>query len=126
MVRARWQRMGTNTQMEERPQWCNEAAASKKQGMASQTKDATGQCIWGWVRSPLHCSTKACVFGFVKDPRKGSPMPPLTEFFDNVQLPTMPDVARDLVATMQDDDIPFEKVAEHLPPVADFVDVSVR
>ena len=119
-------------------------------------------------------------------------MPHLTEFFDNVQLPTMPDVARDLVATMQDDDIPFEKVrnaiardpaltaklirlansarfgleehvamllaeigleepkspsatiaslrekikralqldsawlAEHLPPVADFVDVSVR
>lgn len=45
-----------------------------------------------------------------KDPRKGSPMPHLTEFFDNVQLPTMPDVARDLVATMQDDDIPFEKV----------------
>ena len=35
-------------------------------------------------------------------------MPHLTEFFDNVQLPTMPDVARDLVATMQDDDIPFE------------------
>ena len=32
-------------------------------------------------------------------------MPHLTEFFDNVQLPTMPDVARDLVATMQDDDI---------------------
>ena len=96
-----------------------------------------------------------------KDPRKGSPMPHLTEFFDNVQLPTMPDVARDLVATMQDDDILFEKVllaeigleepkspadtiaslpeeikralpldsawlAEHLPPVADFVDVSVR
>ncbi|MFN4029676.1 MAG: HDOD domain-containing protein [Acidovorax temperans] len=106
-------------------------------------------------------------------------MPHLTEFFDNVQLPTMPDVARDLVATMQDDDIPFEKVrnasardaaltamlirlansarfgleepkspsdtiaslpeeikralqldsawlAEHLPPVADFMDVSVR
>jgi len=53
-------------------------------------------------------------------------MPHLTEFFDNVQLPTMPDVAPDLVATMQDDDIPFEKVAEHLPPVADFVDVSVR
>ena len=52
-------------------------------------------------------------------------MPHLTEFFDNVQLPTMPDVAQDLVATMQDD-IPFEKVAEHLPPVADFVDVSVR
>ena len=61
-----------------------------------------------------------------KDPREGSPMPHLTEFFDNVQLPTMPDVAPDLVATMQDDDIPFEKVAEHLPPVADFVDVSVR
>ena len=88
-------------------------------------------------------------------------MPHLTEFFDNVQLPTMPDVARDLVATMQGDDIPFKKVllaeigleepkppadtiaslreeikralqldsawlAEHLPPVADFVDVSVR
>ncbi|WP_374671832.1 HDOD domain-containing protein [Acidovorax temperans] len=96
-----------------------------------------------------------------------------------MQLPTMPDVARDLVATMQGDDIPFDKVrnaiardpaltamlirlansarfgleepkspadtiaslpeeikralpldsdwlAEHLPPVADFVDVSVR
>ena len=119
-------------------------------------------------------------------------MPHLTEFFADVQLPTMPDVARDLVATMQDDDISFEKVrnaiardpaltaklirlansarfglarqvamllaeirleepkspadtiaslpeeikralpldsawlAEHLPPVADFVDVSVR
>ena len=73
----------------------------------------------------------------------------------------MPGVARDLVATMQDDDILFEKVllaeigleeskspadtiaslreeikralpldsawlAEHLPLVADFVDVSVR
>jgi HD-like signal output (HDOD) protein len=37
-------------------------------------------------------------------------MPHLTDFFDNVQLPTMPDVARDLVSTMQDDDIPFEKV----------------
>ena len=37
-------------------------------------------------------------------------MPHLTEFFADVQLPTMPDVARDLVATMQDDDIPFEKV----------------
>lgn len=127
-----------------------------------------------------------------KDPREGSPIPHLTEFFDNVQLPTMPDVARDLVATMQDDNIPFEKVrnaiardpaltaklirlansarfgleeqvatlmaeigleepkspadtiaslpaeikralqldsdwlAKHLPPVADFVDVSVR
>ena len=35
-------------------------------------------------------------------------MPHLAEFFDNVQLPTMPDVARDLVATMQDDDILFE------------------
>ena len=45
-----------------------------------------------------------------KDPREGLPMPHLTEFFDNVQLPSMPDVARDLVATMQDDDIPFEKV----------------
>ena len=88
-------------------------------------------------------------------------MPHLTEFFDNVQLPSMPDVVRDLVAKMQGDDIPFEKVllaeigleeskspadtiaslpeeikralpldsdwlAEHLPPVADFVDVSVR
>lgn len=37
-------------------------------------------------------------------------MPHLTEFFGNVQLPTMPDVARELVATMHDDDIPFEKV----------------
>lgn len=106
-------------------------------------------------------------------------MPHLTAFFDNVQLPSMPDVARDLVAKMQGDDIPFDKVrnviardpaltamlirlansarfgleepkspadtiaslpeeikralqldsawlAEHLPPVADFVDVSVR
>ena len=37
-----------------------------KQGIASQTKGAAGQCIRGWVRSPLHCSTKACVFGFSK------------------------------------------------------------
>ena len=37
-------------------------------------------------------------------------MPELSEFFENVQLPTMPDVARDLIATMRDDDIPFEKV----------------
>ena len=88
-------------------------------------------------------------------------MPHLTAFFDNVQLPSMPDVVRDLVAMMQGDDIPLEKVllaeigleepkspadtiaslpeeikralqldsawlAEHLPPVADFMDVSVR
>ena len=37
-------------------------------------------------------------------------MPKVSEFFENVQLPTMPDVARDLIATMRDDDIPFEKV----------------
>ena len=37
-------------------------------------------------------------------------MPHLTEFFENVQLPTMPDVPWDLLATMQGDDIPFEKV----------------
>ncbi len=37
-------------------------------------------------------------------------MPHLPEFFDNVQLPSMPDVARDLVAMMQGDDIPLEKV----------------
>ncbi|MDA8454483.1 HDOD domain-containing protein [Acidovorax sp. GBBC 3334] len=37
-------------------------------------------------------------------------MPHLSAFFENVQLPTMPDVARELIATMHDDDIPFEKV----------------
>ncbi len=37
-------------------------------------------------------------------------MPKVSDFFENVQLPTMPDVARDLIATMRDDDIPFEKV----------------
>lgn len=60
-------------QMGARPQWCNEAAASKKQGMASQTKGATGRCIWGWVRSPLHCSTKACVYGFSKTHERAHP-----------------------------------------------------
>ena len=34
----------------------------------------------------------------------------IQDFFENVQLPTMPDVARELIATMKDDDIPFEKV----------------
>ncbi len=71
------------------PQWCvrggngwgqyadggmaaavNEAAASKKTGHGFETKGATGQCIWGWVRSPLHCSTKACASGFQR-PTKG-------------------------------------------------------
>lgn len=34
----------------------------------------------------------------------------ISEFFENVQLPTMPDVARELVTSMQDDEIPFERV----------------
>ncbi len=34
----------------------------------------------------------------------------IQEFFENVQLPTIPDVARELIATMKEDDIPFEKV----------------
>ena len=37
-------------------------------------------------------------------------MPQLSDLFADVQLPTMPDVARELIATMQDDEIPFEKV----------------
>ncbi len=37
-------------------------------------------------------------------------MADMQHFFENVQLPTMPDVARDLIATMKDDEIPFEKV----------------
>ncbi len=37
-------------------------------------------------------------------------MPKVSEFLENVQLPTMPDVARDLIATMRDEEIPFEKV----------------
>lgn len=36
--------------------------------------------------------------------------PALADFFEGVQLPTMPDVARELIATVHDDDIPFEKV----------------
>ena len=43
MVRALLQRIGTNTQTGARPQWYNEVAASQKQGIASQTKDAVGQ-----------------------------------------------------------------------------------
>jgi HD-like signal output (HDOD) protein len=37
-------------------------------------------------------------------------MPHLTEFFESVQLPTIPGVAKELIATMRDEDIPFEKV----------------
>lgn len=37
-------------------------------------------------------------------------MADIQAFFENVQLPTIPDVARELIATMKDDDIPFEKV----------------
>ena len=34
----------------------------------------------------------------------------LADFFQNVQLPTMPEVAQSLIQTLHDDDIPFEKV----------------
>ena len=34
----------------------------------------------------------------------------LADFFDGVQLPTLPDVARSLIETLHDEDIPFEKV----------------
>lgn len=34
----------------------------------------------------------------------------LAQFFEGVQLPTIPDVARELLATMRDEDIPLEKV----------------
>lgn len=37
-------------------------------------------------------------------------MADIQAFFENAQLPTIPDVARELIATMKDDDIPFEKV----------------
>jgi HD-like signal output (HDOD) protein len=37
-------------------------------------------------------------------------MPKVSEFFESVQLPTIPDVAHELISTMRDDDIPFEKV----------------
>ena len=37
-------------------------------------------------------------------------MADIQAFFENVQLPTIPDVARELIATMKDDEIPFEKV----------------
>ena len=37
-------------------------------------------------------------------------MADIQAFFENVQLPTIPNVARELIATMKDDDIPFEKV----------------
>ena len=37
-------------------------------------------------------------------------MPAIADYFQNVQLPTMPEVARLLVQSLNDDDIPFEKV----------------
>jgi HD-like signal output (HDOD) protein len=36
----------------------------------------------------------------------------LADFFEGVQLPTMPDVARELIATMHDEEIPFERVRD--------------
>jgi HD-like signal output (HDOD) protein len=39
-----------------------------------------------------------------------SPSSRMTDFFEGVQLPTMPDVARELIATMHDEDTPFERV----------------
>ncbi len=55
----------------------------------------------GWVRSPLHCSTKACVFGFSKTHERAPPSPlpffpplvthatPDRRFLRSVQLPSM-------------------------------------
>ena len=37
-------------------------------------------------------------------------MPAIAEYFQNVQLPTMPEVARLLVQSLRDDELPFEKV----------------
>jgi HD-like signal output (HDOD) protein len=37
-------------------------------------------------------------------------MPAIAEFFQNIKLPTMPEVAHSLIQTLHDDDIPFEKV----------------
>lgn len=37
-------------------------------------------------------------------------MPELEKFFENIQLPTVPGVAQELIATMRDEDIPLEKV----------------
>ncbi|WP_143226654.1 hypothetical protein [Acidovorax sp. 62] len=53
MVRALLQRIGTNTQTGARPQWYNEVAASKKQGIASQTKGAVGQGSLGMGAQPV-------------------------------------------------------------------------
>ena len=34
----------------------------------------------------------------------------IADYFENVRLPTMPEVARLLISSMQDDEIPFEKI----------------
>lgn len=37
-------------------------------------------------------------------------MPQLSEFFDDIRLPTMPEVAHSLIRTLNEEDVPFEKV----------------
>ena len=108
MVRVLWQRIGTNAQTGAWPQRCNEVAASKKTGHGLADHRRRRSVHLGIDAQPVALQHEGLRLRVFKDPREGSPMPHLTEFFDNVQLPTMPDVARDLVATMQDDDILFE------------------
>ena len=108
MVRVLWQRIGINAQMGARPQRCKEVAASKKTGHGIADHRRCWSVLLGMDAQPVALQPEGLRLRVFKEPREGSPMPHLTEFFDNVQLPTMPDVARDLVATMQDDDILFE------------------
>lgn len=37
-------------------------------------------------------------------------MPSIADYFQDIHLPTMPEVARLLVQSLNDDDIPFERV----------------
>ena len=79
------------------PKWCKRMRWRKCNGTNAQNPGR-----WRWyneVDSKIHTQF-----------RGDRDMPKVSEFFENVQLPTMPDVARDLIATMRYDDIPFEKV----------------
>ena len=68
MVRALLQRIGTNTQTGAQRRWYNEVAASKKQGIASQTKGAVGQGSLGMGAQPVALQHEGLRLRVFKDP----------------------------------------------------------
>ena len=106
MVRVLWQRIGANAQTGAWPQRCKEVAASKKTGHGLADHRRRRSVHLGMGAQPVALQHEGLRFRVFQRATRGlTYATPDRVFLDDVQGRTMPELARDLVATMQDGDI---------------------